>query len=138
MNKWRIFAMAILVCVGVGCLSACSGGGENNTNDWGSFTADKTYSYDEKYYASQSVVEGAEARMIRVAVCLTDTDEVVAEFEPARARDFWGVCWEKDTYNIWAQSGDIGTLCYAYQDDETWVLDERAERPSYIISKYDQ
>lgn len=137
MNKWRIFRVAIIACVVIGLLSACFNG-ESKANDWGSFTADQTYSYDEKYYASQSLVEGEETQMVKVAVCLTDTDEVIATFEPARASDFWGVCWEKDTYNIWAQSGDIGTLCYAYQDDETWVLDERAERPSYIISKYDQ
>lgn len=136
MNKRQIFGVAIIACVVIAMLSACSNG-ESNTNDWGSFTADKTYSYDEKYYACQSVVEGEEAKMVKVTICRADTDEVVAEFEPARASDFWGVCWEEDTYNIWAQSGDIGTLCYAYQD-ETWALNEKAARPAYIISKYDQ
>lgn len=116
MNKRWIFAAVAIACATIGLLSACSNG-ESKANDWGSFTADKTYSYDEKYYASQSVVEGKEARMVKVAVCRTNTDEVVAEFEPARASDFWGVCWEKDTYNIWVQSGDIGTLCYVYQNE---------------------
>lgn len=136
MNKWRIFRVAIIACVVIGLLSACFNG-ESKANDWGSFTADQTYSYGEKYYASQSLVEGEETQMVKVTVCLTDTDEAVAEFEPARARDFWGICWEEDTYNIWIQSGDTGTLCYAHHDG-VWTLDESAERPSYVISKYDQ
>lgn len=136
MSKCRTLIMAILACVAIGLLPACSGGGGNTDKNWGSFTADKTYSYDEKYYANQSVVEGEEARMVKVSVCLADTDETVAEFEPARVRDFWGICWEEDTYNIWARSADIGILCYAYHDG-AWTLDEGAERPSYIISKYD-
>lgn len=136
MSKCRILIVVSFVCVAIGLLSACSGG-EGNINDWGSFTADKTYSYDEKYYANQGVVEGEDAKMVKVTICLADTDEVIAAFEPARARDFWGICWEEDTYNIWAQSADIGILCYAYHNG-AWTLDEGAERPSYMISKYDQ
>ena len=137
MNKHRMFAMVALGCAMIGLLSACSDVVSETDENWGSFTADKAYSYDEKYYATQSVDEDQEIRMIKVTVYLTDDDEVVAEFEPARASDFWGVCWEKDTYNIWVQSGDIGTLCYAYHDG-AWTLDGSVERPAYIISKYDQ
>lgn len=135
MSKCRILILAILACVAIGLLPACSGG-KDNPDDWGSFTADKTYSYDEKYYASQSVVEDERAGMVKVSVCLADTDEVIAAFEPARARDFWGICWEEDSYNIWVRSGDIGTLCYAYSNG-AWTLDEDAERPAYMISTYD-
>lgn len=137
MKKCRVFAIMILACAIVGLLSACSDVTGDTAESWGSFTADKTYSYDEKYYATQSVDETQEPQMMKVTVCLADDDKAVAEFEPARARDFWGICWEKDTYNIWVQSGDIGTLCYAYHDG-VWTLDGSVERPAYIISKYDQ
>ena len=134
----RLFAAFFIFTMGA-LLSACSRAADETPADWGSFTPDKTYSYDEKYYALQTVVEDdpeASARYIKVTVYLSDTDEAVAEFNPARARDFWGICWESDTYNIWTQSADIGIFCYAYQDGE-WVRDEDAERPSDIISKYD-
>ena len=55
-SKCRILILAILACIAIGLLPACSGG-KDNPDDWGSFTADRTYSYDEKYYASQSVKE---------------------------------------------------------------------------------
>lgn len=133
MRTRQRFAAVILVLVTAVSLCACSGGTDEN---WGSFTPDKTYSYDGKYYALQSVVEGEEAKMIRVSVYLADADQLVAEFEPARAWDFWGICWERDTYHIWTQSSDIGIHCYAYQDG-AWTLDEDRERPSYILSRYD-
>lgn len=137
MRKCWTFKLVFFTCVVISILAACSGAGDRGGENWGSFTADKAYSYDGKYYATQSVVESEETQMVKVTVCLTDTDEVISEFEPARARDFWGICWEEDTYNIWIQSGDTGTLCYAHHDG-VWTLDESAERPSYVISKYDQ
>ena len=105
---------------------------------WGSFTADKTYSYDEKYYAIQEVEENPETgwRYIRVSIYETETDALVDSFCPARARDFWGICWENDTYNIWTQSADIGIYCYKCENMQ-WQIDESAQRPDYIISKYD-
>ena len=79
---------------------------------WGSYTAEKTYSYDHKYYAIQSV----EDRMIKVSVFLVSSGELIDAFTPARSMDFWGICWERDTYNIWTQSADIGSYCYACRD----------------------
>lgn len=67
----------------------------------------------------------------------TETDQLVSSFYPARARDFWGICWENDSYNIWTQSGDIGVYCYKYEEMQ-WKRDESAQRPDYIISKYDK
>lgn len=64
-------------------------------------------------------------------------DEAVFSFTPARASDFWGICWETDTYNIWIQSGDIGVICYAYADGN-WEVDPTAIRPDSIVSKYDK
>lgn len=57
-------------------------------------------------------------------------------FEPARAADFWGVCWESDTYDIWIQLGDIGVRCYHY-DKGKWTVAPNAVQPEYIFSNYD-
>ncbi len=103
---------------------------------WSSFTAEKTYSYDESFYALQSVDKKEDASYIVVDVYKTENDEKVYSFSPARASDFWGICWEEATYNIWIQSADIGVLCYEYQENG-WTLNENAIRPDEIISKYD-
>ena len=102
--------------------------------DLGSFTMDDTYSYDGKYYAF--TVMPLDEPDALVTVCSCETDETVYTFTPARSSDFWGICWEGDSYNIWIQSGDIGCVCYKYADGE-WILDENAVRPDYIISRYD-
>lgn len=113
---------------------------ENNSQEtWGSFTADLTYSYDEKYYAVQEVDDTLGERYIKVCIYETDSDTLIYYFYPARAQDFWGICWENDTYNIWTQSADVGIYCYKYEEmpDREWKRDESAIRPGYIISKYD-
>ncbi len=125
-----------------GCIKHFSGT-KDTVEYWNSFTADKTYSYDEKFYAVQEVEEdylpGADtpSYYTKVSIYEAETDIPVFSFCPARARDFWGICWENDTYNIWTQSGDIGVYCYKYEDMQ-WKRDESAKRPSYIISKYDK
>lgn len=103
---------------------------------YGSFTPDKTYSYDEVFYAVQEVEKDNDIRYIKVCIYEADTDALVYSFYPARARDFWGICWESDSYNIWTQSGDIGVFCYRY-DNRRWMIDETAVRPADIVSVYD-
>lgn len=115
--------VSVLLC---GCQSTL------DEEEWGSFTPEKTYSYDGKFYAVQDVNS---SDIIVVSVYSSD-DELVYSFEPARAWDFWGICWERDTYNIWIQSADIGVYCYVYKDGK-WVIDYSAIRPDYIVSKYD-
>ena len=100
---------------------------------WGSYTAEKTYSYDHKYYAVQSVEDG----MIKVSIFLVSSSELINAFTPARSMDFWGICWERDTYNIWTQSADIGTCCYAWQDGH-WKQNGNTEAPPYMISRWDE
>lgn len=73
---------------------------------------------------------------IVVSIYDAETDEFVGGFCPARSRDFWGICWESDTYNIWTQSADIGIYCYVYQDGK-WIRDENAVKPEDIVSKYE-
>ena len=101
--------------------------------EWGSFSPNKTTSYDNKYYALQTVNDND---YIVITIYETETDEEVYSFSPARAYDFWGICWESDTYNIWIQSSDIGDYCYKY-DTDTWILDEEAQMPDYIITRHE-
>ena len=112
---------------------------EDLFESFGSFTPYKTYSYDEKYYALQKVeknfIDGF--NFIKVCIYEAKTDTLVFYFYPARSMDFWGICWENDTYNIWIQSADIGIYCYKY-DNMEWEKDTSAIRPDYIISKYDK
>ncbi len=103
----------------------------NSGGDLGSFTMEKADSYDQKYYA----ITEKNSDMIKVTVYAASGDEVFS-FEPCRASDFWGICWEDDSYNIWIQSADVGTICYS-MTDEKWTLDSNAEKPDYIKSKYD-
>ena len=120
------FLFALLV------FSSCQSNQSNWGSNWGSFTSERTESYDHRYYANQKVSDSN----IVVTIYSNETQTEVFSFTPARSSDFWGICWESDTYNIWIQSGDIGVLCYQY-DDETWILNKDAQRPANIISKYD-
>ena len=126
----KILCLFLFICVFfVGCQS------QGSTENWGSFTAEKTYSYDQKYYAIQSTKEIDGISFVDIMI-YNDNDELIYTFTPARASDFWGICWEKDTYNIWIQSADIGVFCYSCAD-EVWTENNTANRPDYIISKYD-
>ena len=146
--------------------------GRNKTIFWGSYTADKTYSFDRRFYAVQTIgqMTGSLIDRTKVTIYRTDTDRQIAVFMPTFADAFWGMCWEKDSYNLWIQSsfteypiwqypnwllqgekpkeGDDWVLsnpeqqkpaytCYRYMND-TWIPDEAAECPSYIVSRYDR
>lgn len=113
-------------------------GAPSYSEEYGSFTPKDAYSYDGKLVAHQKVEKGTDARRIVVEVKDSETGERIGSFSPARAWDFWGICWENDSYNIWTQSGDIGVYCWRYQDG-VWECDySNPERPEYIISKYDK
>ena len=124
--KLKTFALFLVFVVLV--VSACRA---DNIN-YGSFTSERTESYDRKYFADQTVSDSS----VTVTVYDHETKNEVFSFAPARSRDFWGICWESDSYNIWVQSGDIGVVCYQY-DNGTWILNEEAQRPAEIVSKYD-
>ncbi len=130
MNK-KAIALLMVFCsfaLLVSCTSRDSG------EFWGSYTADKTYSHDHKYYALQTV----EDNMIVVTVYDSETNKKIDSFSPARSMDFWGICWVKDSYNIWTQSADIGDYCFEYKNGK-WVRhDEYMTPPDYIISRYDE
>ena len=117
-------------------MCSCSFGTRNSSSDsktqYGSFTVDKSSSYDGKYYALISEDE----QMIVITLYSNDDNEVFS-FKPCRKSDFWGICWENDSYNLWIQSGDIGIKCYVMAD-EVWSVNDDAIRPDYIIIKYDK
>ncbi len=131
---FRMIAILILL---IFLLSGCA---QNTAKEqkWGSFTSEDIYSYDKKYVAEQTITEEnkTQVRYVKVSIIDTDNKKEVFSFIPARAGDFWGICWESDSYNIWIQSGDIGVICYKCED-EIWVQDESAIRPDDIVSKYD-
>ena len=127
--KKSFWLSLILLLVFCGCANRAS------VSEWGSFTSEKAFSYDNKYYAVQKTTEKEDTAYVNIEIYTSD-NVLVDSFQPARASDFWGICWEKDTYNIWIQSGDIGILCYCY-DSKEWTVDAAAVRPDYIISKYD-
>ena len=106
---------------------------------WGSFTSEKTYSFDRRYYAVQTVenLTRTGSGQIRVTVYLTETNEAVFSFLPVRSWDFWGICWERDSYNIWTQSSDTGCYCWEYLDG-IWQQSEPREMPEYIVSRFNQ
>ena len=137
MKRLMLVCLMLMVLL---CMTACSGIIARVTATktprqrfWGSYTGEKTYSYDHKYYTIQSV----EDRMIKVSIFLVSSGELIDAFTPARSMDFWGICWERDTYNIWTQSGDIGIYCYVCRDGK-WERNEGTKAPSYIISRWDE
>ena len=134
-----IAAVIVVVLCGICAILIPSyGGTPSNSEEYGSFTPEDTYSYDGKLVAHQKVEKGVDERNIIVEIKDSQTGELVGSFSPARAWDFWGICWENDSYNIWTQSGDIGVYCWRYQDG-VWECDfSHPERPEYIISKYDK
>lgn len=56
MKRSFLFLLSLLVLFAIIVrLSANSRSAGSTEENWGAFTPDKTYSYDEKYYALQSV-----------------------------------------------------------------------------------
>lgn len=125
----RLMVLIPAVCIFL-FLASCAG--DESEEFLGSYTRDKTYSYDHVFYALQTNVD----HMIQVSVYLTETDEEVDCFSPARASDFLEICWEKDSYHIWTQSADVENACFEYQNNH-WVRSKESSPPDYIISKYD-
>lgn len=130
--------IVVMLCGVCAILIPSFGGTPSYSEEYCSFTPEDTYSYDGKLVAHQKVEKGVDERNIIVEIKDSQTGELVGSFSPARAWDFWGICWENDSYNIWTQSGDIGVYCWRYQDG-VWECDfSHPERPEYIISKYDK
>ena len=102
--------------------------------EYGSFTCDKTYSYDGNYYAVFNESFGP----FEIDVYSSDgyVNAIVPQscFDDFNKGAFWGVCWENDSYNLWVQTKNGDTMCFSKIGDE-WILNEDAVRPDYIICK---
>ena len=104
---------------------------EYHMETYGSFSIDPVSSYDGKYLARPN--ESGDNITVMI---LTDDVMKTTSFSPCRKSDFYGICWEEDSYSLWIQSGDIGVICYRLVNGK-WAEDPDAVRPDYIISRYD-
>lgn len=129
---------AIVCCLILLGMAGCSSQKSAAPELWGSFTNGPVVSSDGLYRAEHAVTEqnGSDVSVIQVRVYDNSTNELLDSFVPARAMDFWGICWEDGTHRIWIQSADIGIHCYELQEG-SWVLNESIERPDSIVSKWD-
>ncbi len=130
---------AIVCCLMLLGLAGCSSSQSSEPEYWGSFTNGPVISSDGLYRAEHAATkqDGHNVSVIQVKVYDNNTNELLDSFIPARAWDFWGICWEDGTHRIWIQSADIGIYCYALQDGYQWVLNENIERPESVVSKWD-
>ena len=109
--------MKKVLCLALAMVFLFSGCGlSSREENLGVFTLKKSFSYDKKYYAVMDYVtyDGVETAI--VDVYLTVDDSRVQAIKVARSADFWGYCWEKDTHNIWVQSGDKGVYFFPFKE----------------------
>lgn len=99
---------------------------------YGDFSPERINSFDNEFYAQTMPLA---TDMIEIQIFSAGGD-IVSEFQPCRSSDYWGICWEKDSHNIWVQSGDVGYVCYT-QEGKEWVKAEGAVKPDYIHGKYE-
>ncbi len=142
-RKWikRIYLAGLILVIGAifyrEVFLSAGGRGYTEDQEYGSFSPYAVESFDGKLVAKQNVEKLGDIRYVRVYVYDKENGELVGDFWTERAWDFWGICWENDSYNIWIQSADVGIYCYRYQDG-TWVRDSiNTKRPDYIVSRWE-
>lgn len=133
----RVLAVMIVIFALAG-LTGCFSSQSAQPEYWGSFTNGPVISYDGLYRAEHAATkqDGSNVSVIQVKVYDNNTNELLDSFIPARAWDFWGICWEEGTHRIWIQSADIGIHCYELQNGN-WLLNDSIEQPDSIVSKWD-
>ena len=131
----KLWALLLAVILGVR-VGLPLGDAEKQEPFTGSFSLEKTYSSDLRFYALQTVKRIDSIRKIVVTVYDTSSDAPVFSFAPDRAWDHWGICWEQDSYDIWVQSGDIAPFCWEYLDGE-WKRCYERVLPDYIVELWD-
>ena len=135
MRKWMLLlilalSIALLIFQIYKCALFAIEEDQAAANTYGSFHIETISSFDGQLRLEID----DRTPMIIINVFNEKDNALIYSFEAVRKWDFGGVCFEKDTYNIWIQSSDIGTICYEY-DDGVWRYNPRAIRPLYIISK---
>lgn len=83
-------------------------------------------SYDGKYSVSLTT----EDKDVSIAVS-SGSDEVFV-FSAGSESEFRGVCWDKDSYDLWLQYQDGVLVCYSMNDGEC-ELNSGAQKPDYIV-----
>lgn len=145
-DSWQNYEIVINYADGTSCVLKGTSSGEKmpkgfdemrstldgivRVREYGSFTCDKTYSFDGKYY----VVINESYGPFEIDVYSNDgyVNAITSQWFNKNA--FWGVCWENDSYNLWVQTKTGDTMCFSKNGDE-WILNEDAVRPDYIICK---
>ena len=95
--------------------------------EFGSFTRDETYSYDGKYYV-------AKFDPLFHEIGIYSSNGYVDAIVLPNSGDYYGVCWENDSYNLWIQDKNGDTQCYSMVD-EKWSINESAVKPDYIVGR---
>lgn len=128
--------MKRVICLLLVMLFVFSGcGAPKAEEDYGSFTMDKTYCYDQAYYANTTRFKNDEGEIVTVVDIFDASDDIIKHsIILDTSSEYWGFCWEEDSYNIWVQTAEDGVTCYK-KDTFDWVIDENAEKPDYIIEK---
>ena len=149
-DNWQYYDIVINYADGTSCVLKGTSSGEKmpkgfeelnstldgivNSREYGSFTRDKTYSYDGKYYAVFNESFGSFEIDVYSSDGYVNAIMPQSYYDDFYEGDFWGVCWENDSYNLWIQTKDGGTMCFSKNGDE-WTLNEDAVRPDYIICR---
>ena len=130
--KKLIYLAIVSLLILSGCSSKAkpSDKSEITQNQIEMFTTNMAASFDGKYYAIIGVkMENDET--LAVVNVFSETGDSIYSFTSGNVDNFFGVCWEKDTYNIWTLSLDKGMTCHEY-DNEEWTLNESAALPDYM------
>jgi hypothetical protein len=126
MKKFICFTLVLVMGV-----LFCSCGSTEESVDYGSFTMEKSYSYNEDYYAKVNRFELDGVPTVAVDICKSYNNQIFPTIIRFPEEDFQGFCWENDTCNLWIQVKDKGVICYTYENT-VWVIDKDAVLPDYI------
>jgi hypothetical protein len=101
---------------------------------YGSFNVEEAMSYDKKFTAKVLIGSG----MVTVQIIDNETDSIVSSFKPCGKGEFYGICWENDSYNLWVQTDTSLVICYSMKESKwDWQINENARKPDYIKGRYD-
>ena len=101
---------------------------------YGSFNVEEAKSYDNRFTAKCLIGSG----MVTVQIIDNEKDSIVSSFKPCGKGDFYGVCWENDSYNIWVQAEGARFICYSMKDSRwDWEIKEKARKPDYIKGRHE-
>ena len=101
---------------------------------YGSFNVEEAKSYDGKFTAKVLIGSG----MVTVQIIDNETDSIVSSFKPCGKGQFYGICWENDSYRLWVQTDTSRFICYSIKESRwDWQMEEGARKPEYIKGRYD-